>query len=66
MKDSFIAHYGAKFIWPVNNKIIAIIQKIKNDEESINEIIAIAFFSVCFVIPIVESIIPTPVRAIVI
>ena len=42
------------------------IQNIKNDADSINERIAIPFFSVLFVIVIIESMIPTPVRTIVI
>ena len=41
------------------------IQNIKNDEDSINERIAIPS-SLFFVIVIIESMIPTPVRAIVI
>ncbi len=42
------------------------IQNIKNDEDSMNERIAIPFFSVFFVIVMIESMIPATVRATVI
>lgn len=62
----FIAHYGAKLTLPVKTKIIAMIQNIMSDEDSINEMIAIPFFSVFFVIVMTESMIPATVRAAVI
>ena len=42
------------------------IQNIKNDEDSMNERIAIPFFSVFFIIVMIESMIPATVRATVI
>ena len=56
------SHYGANSIPPVNNKIAAIMENIKRDEERIKDIIGMTFFSVFFAIPNIENRIPMPVR----
>lgn len=53
--------YGAKSICPVNNRIMVIIQKMKNDDDNIKEITGIVFFSVFLNKAIAESTMPTPV-----
>ena len=57
-----LIHYGPKEIVPVNNKIIVIIQNIMKDEDRINEIIGMIFFSGCLTIPATHNIIPAHVR----